>query len=125
MAGYAGKYNLLPAYDQLVAAIRRVDNDTLLFYEPVTYGAYLPSTGFPGTGFDRVPGGEAQRAKSVLSYHYYCFFLSSYDASKDYPDSLRELCDKVLGSTVSVAVIILSGFIFVTFTLDKKYAKNV
>jgi endoglycosylceramidase len=36
--GIAGSQNLLPVYTQLNQAIRTVDNQTLIFYEPVTYG---------------------------------------------------------------------------------------
>lgn len=34
----AGKQNLLPLYDNVTRAIRAVDDETLVFYEPVTWG---------------------------------------------------------------------------------------
>ena len=36
--GIAGRDNLLPMYDNLSKTIRKNDNDTLIFYEPVTWG---------------------------------------------------------------------------------------
>jgi endoglycosylceramidase len=36
--GIAGLLNLQVFYDKLALAIRSVDNETLIFYEPVTYG---------------------------------------------------------------------------------------
>ncbi len=38
LPGVAGSQNLLPVYTQLNEAIRTVDTQTLLFYEPVVYG---------------------------------------------------------------------------------------
>ncbi len=34
----AGSKNLQPFYEKIAKAIRTVDNDTLIFYEPVTWG---------------------------------------------------------------------------------------
>ncbi|CAF4933550.1 unnamed protein product [Rotaria sp. Silwood1] len=71
----AGCRNLLPVYNILNAAIRTVDTQTLLFYEPVTYA--IDANGFPlGTGFNTVPGGNLSANLSVLSYHWYCTTLS-------------------------------------------------
>lgn len=38
LPGVAGATNLQPFYEKLSMAIRSVDNDTLIFYEPVTWG---------------------------------------------------------------------------------------
>ncbi|CAF4535159.1 unnamed protein product, partial [Rotaria magnacalcarata] len=38
LPGIAGATNLQPFYDKLAKAIRSVDEDTLIFYEPVTWG---------------------------------------------------------------------------------------
>jgi len=62
--GFADKLNLEPAYDALQKAIREVDDQHLIFFEGVTWD-------FFSVGFDKVPGGEAYRNRSVLSYHYY------------------------------------------------------
>jgi endoglycosylceramidase len=34
----AGAKNLQPLYEKIAKAIRSVDNNTLIFYEPVTWG---------------------------------------------------------------------------------------
>jgi len=62
--GIADKLNLQPTYEALQKAIREVDNEHLIFFEGVTWD-------FFSVGFDKVPGGEAYRNRSVLSYHYY------------------------------------------------------
>lgn len=38
LPGLAGAKNLQPFYEKIAAHIRSVDNDTLIFYEPVTWG---------------------------------------------------------------------------------------
>ena len=38
LPGMAGAKNLQPLYEKIARAIRTVDNDTLIFYEPVTWG---------------------------------------------------------------------------------------
>jgi endoglycosylceramidase len=38
LPGVAGSKNLQPLYDKLSKIIRSVDNKTLIFYEPVTWG---------------------------------------------------------------------------------------
>ena len=38
LPGVAGATNLQPFYDTMAKAIRSVDNDTLIFFEPVTWG---------------------------------------------------------------------------------------
>ncbi|KAF8565342.1 hypothetical protein P879_10773 [Paragonimus westermani] len=86
---YMSKYYLLPAYDYLVERIRRVDNDTLIFYEPITYGIFLPVYGnLTGTGFSHAPGvnsDSAAQQKSVLSYYSYCWLRQTGDPSKEMP----------------------------------------
>lgn len=56
--------NLMPMYHKVSKAIREVDTDTLVFFEPVTWSDF-------GAHFPTVPGGDQYRNKSVLSYHYY------------------------------------------------------
>ena len=41
LPGVAGSTNLQPFYEKIAQAIRSVDNDTLIFYEPVTWGGML------------------------------------------------------------------------------------
>jgi endoglycosylceramidase len=38
LPGIAGAKNLQPLYEKIAKAIRSVDNNTLIFYEPVTWG---------------------------------------------------------------------------------------
>ncbi|KAL3309116.1 hypothetical protein Ciccas_012338, partial [Cichlidogyrus casuarinus] len=98
LPGYAGYHNLLPIYDYLVNRIREVDTETLIFYEPVTWGVFTPTTSsWFGTGFDRVPGTLQDKdayKKSVLSYHYYCWILQTADPSSLFPHWKRVVCDE-------------------------------
>ncbi|KAK4475762.1 hypothetical protein MN116_001022 [Schistosoma mekongi] len=101
LPGYAGRYNLQPVYDYLVERIRKYDNLTLIFYEPVTYGIFAPvrSSGWLGTGFDRVPGAHRDKSapsKSVLSYHYYCWILQTDARNTTMPFWKKVVCDKFL-----------------------------
>jgi hypothetical protein len=65
----ADKKNLAPLYAVLHTAIRKVDNDTILMYEPATGGNIL---GLPLTGLPSGPGGHGYDAKQAFSYHIYC-----------------------------------------------------
>lgn len=94
LPGVAGRDNLMPLYDRLNSAIRAVDGNALIFYEPVTWGIFN-SDGVLGTGFKSVPGGSAYNNRSVLSYHYYCWILG--DPAKSFPLYERVICDVVLG----------------------------
>ncbi|GMH47457.1 hypothetical protein TrVE_jg4863 [Triparma verrucosa] len=78
LPGNAGRKSLMPSYDVVSDAIREVDEDHLIFYEPVTWGMIFNGK-VSGSGFDRVPGGEKWKDKSVLSYHYYCWFQRGGD----------------------------------------------
>ncbi|KAJ3118046.1 hypothetical protein HDU96_004285 [Phlyctochytrium bullatum] len=62
--GVADKKNLLPFYDAAAKGIREVDPDAIIFFESVTWDNFI-------VGFDRVPGGDAYKKKSVLSFHHY------------------------------------------------------
>jgi len=44
MPGVAGQQNLLPMYNKAVSRIREVDRKTLIFWEPVTWSHWMPST---------------------------------------------------------------------------------
>lgn len=88
----AGRRNLQPVYNKLAEAIRRVDGETMLMFEPMTG---LP--GF-GTGFDDVPGGQDFRNRSALSWHYYCYMSSSL------PEVLKQACEKEYGPQVFQSV---------------------
>ena len=91
LPGNAGSEHLLPLYDKLASAIDQVDNQTMIFYEPVTWGMILTGKTL-GSGFSHVPGGDKMRERAVFSYHYYCWFAGSYDKNP-FPAWLRALCD--------------------------------
>ncbi|TGZ69806.1 hypothetical protein CRM22_003530 [Opisthorchis felineus] len=100
LPAYMGRNYLLPVYDYLVDRIRKVDTETLIFYEPLTYAVFFRPTIFgSGTGFSRVPGSltdpEAAR-KSVLSYHYYCWLFQLADLSRNMTFMERAICDMYL-----------------------------
>ena len=86
----AARKSLEPFYKKLVDRIRAVDNQTIIFYEPVTWGVYLPGV----EGFSGAVGGEGQ---SVFSWHYYCWILEGkHNASGSYPIWEKVVCDDVL-----------------------------
>jgi len=78
--------NLQPMYDNIANAIRKIDTNHLMFYEPITY-VITP------TGFTHVPGGSMYQNMSVLSWHYYCWIFN--------PDNMTEpewiFCDDMEG----------------------------
>lgn len=75
---------------------------------------------YAGTGFQHVPGGDAYRNRSVLSYHYYCIILSliPVPGNETIPIYDRLLCDDVEGPalfrSVQVDLSQLGGSAFLT-----------
>jgi len=63
----ADRKHLAPLYEKLNQAIRSIDNDHLIFYEPIVID-YIRRQ----AGFDHVPGGAVYNNRSVYSYHIYC-----------------------------------------------------
>ena len=56
----------MPFYNTVHNAIRSIDDDKIVFYEPLTYDVWP-------VGFDSIPvGGEDYATKSAMSYHIYC-----------------------------------------------------
>lgn len=53
----------------MVESIAPIDNKTIIFYEPVTWGMVFDGK-VVGSGFTQVPG--QRREASALSFHYYC-----------------------------------------------------
>ena len=104
LPGEAGRRNLAPLYDHLNAEIRKVDDVTNIFYEPVTWGVFLNGN-WSGTGFADVPGGVNFRNRSVLSYHYYCWLLDPSTAQQHYGWFDRIVCDKIVGADLIPAVL--------------------
>jgi Cellulase (glycosyl hydrolase family 5)/Glycoside hydrolase family 5 C-terminal domain len=55
LPGVAGRKNLQPLYKHVSSGIRAIDNETTIFFEPVTWGMIF-SDGVGGSGFTEVPG---------------------------------------------------------------------
>lgn len=101
--GRTGHKVLLPFYDHLVAKIDAVDNRTMIFYEPLTWGMIVHGSTL-GSGFSRVPGGDRFRDRAVFSYHYYCWFAGVYN-DNPFPKWLRSICDHMFFPKVLQAVL--------------------
>ena len=99
LPGVAGRRNLLPLYDAAVDAIRSVESNALVFYEPVTWSV-MKSGRVLGTGFTRVPGSDNKPESSVLSFHYYCWLITPQMGSKNDTVFLKTICDKRMGPNV-------------------------
>ncbi|CAG8465215.1 13681_t:CDS:2 [Funneliformis caledonium] len=56
--------NLGPFWDAISAEVRKVDNNSIVFYTGVTWDIF-------GNGFDHVPGGPDYKNRSAFGYHYY------------------------------------------------------
>jgi endoglycosylceramidase len=102
--GQAGSVNLQPAYKSVASAIRAEDDETLIFYEPVTWGMIFPGDGdephgAAGSGFSEVPGGAAYANRSALSYHYYCWWLSQ-SGTEPMPQLEKKTCDGLFAPQV-------------------------
>jgi len=87
LPGEAGRKNLMPSYKHVAASIRQVDNETAIFFEPVTWGMVMNGK-VTGSGFTETPD-----KNSVLTYHYYCWFADSGDGSKPYSNLKKSDCD--------------------------------
>jgi len=113
----AGASHLMPLYDTLSDAIRSVDTETIIFYEPATWGILYPS-GVLGSGFNRVPGGSSFNNRSALSYHYYCWLDPGDNQTAPYPPLKRYACDEFLGPLVIKTVVdevqLTGGALFMT-----------
>lgn len=91
-----GRHNLLPLYDNLYKNIRLYDNQTIVFYEPVTWGVMSSETFLFGTGFNRAPGYDP--LKTSLAWHHYCWLLQFNTnplVNDKLPQFSRILCDDI------------------------------
>lgn len=62
----ADRENLQPSYDYITDNIRKIDQETLVFFAAVTWDDPVP------VGFSHAPGSDANAAeKSVFAYHFY------------------------------------------------------
>jgi len=66
LPGHADKVNLYPMYMDAANAIRKNDNETIIFFEKSIINAIGP------IGFPTVPGGDEYRDRTVYSWHNYC-----------------------------------------------------
>eukprot|EP00499_Haloplacidia_sp_CaronLabIsolate_P008816 CAMPEP_0196780524 /NCGR_PEP_ID=MMETSP1104-20130614/7941_1 /TAXON_ID=33652 /ORGANISM="Cafeteria sp., Strain Caron Lab Isolate" /LENGTH=527 /DNA_ID=CAMNT_0042150735 /DNA_START=6 /DNA_END=1589 /DNA_ORIENTATION=- len=71
--GKADRENLVPLYERLHAAIREVDDERIVFYEPTVSESYLRQS----VGFEMGPGGRAYDDRQALAYHLYCIAQNS------------------------------------------------
>lgn len=60
LPGVAGSKNLARMNEAVAKGIREVDEDAVIFYEPVTWGMIFDGK-IAGSGFDQVPGGDEVR----------------------------------------------------------------
>mmetsp|Transcript_2449 Transcript_2449/g.3566 ORF Transcript_2449/g.3566 Transcript_2449/m.3566 type:complete len:518 (-) Transcript_2449:1817-3370(-) len=63
--GHADKTYLMPFYKRINEAIRSVDNETIVFYEPMVSDVTT-------VGFESGPGGPEYNDRQAFSYHVYC-----------------------------------------------------
>jgi endoglycosylceramidase len=61
---------LMPMYDKLATAIRKYDDDHIVFFEKATGNYFLPLA----NGFSRPPIGNQYCNRSAYSYHEYCSY---------------------------------------------------
>ena len=101
LPGVAGRKNLARMNAAVAKAVRAVDRDHMLFFEPVTWGMVFDGK-IAGSGFSEVPGGDEYMNRSTFSYHYYCSTFASKWESK--PMMQRAICDKAVGPLVFEAV---------------------
>eukprot|EP00520_Triparma_pacifica_P006726 CAMPEP_0118638564 /NCGR_PEP_ID=MMETSP0785-20121206/3757_1 /TAXON_ID=91992 /ORGANISM="Bolidomonas pacifica, Strain CCMP 1866" /LENGTH=449 /DNA_ID=CAMNT_0006529833 /DNA_START=14 /DNA_END=1360 /DNA_ORIENTATION=+ len=101
LPGVAGKKNLARMNEAVAKGIREVDEDAVIFYEPVTWGMIFDGK-IAGSGFDQVPGGDEYKDRSVFSYHYYCKSFAPH--WPDHPWAQKLMCDKTIGPLVFKAV---------------------
>lgn len=97
----AGRRTLMPSYNVVANAIREVDDETIIMFEPMQ-GVALSSSGELGSGFTTVPGGPQYANRSCLSWHYYCFFLNSdyVNSSSPMPPFSKTACHRGMGPQV-------------------------
>jgi len=96
--GEAGARSLSKPYAVLAKAIREKDNETAIFFEPVTWGMIFGGK-VTGSGFS-----EAPDTNSVLTFHYYCWFAAGGNGSAPFSPLSKAACDKGLGPQVFDAI---------------------
>ena len=101
LPGVAGKQNLQKMHDAVAEKIREVDQQHIIFFEPVTWGM-IGAGKVTGSGFEHVPGGDAWKNASAYAYHYYC--MSWLPGWETQPIQRKLLCDAAIAPAVFEAV---------------------
>mmetsp|Transcript_63829 Transcript_63829/g.118646 ORF Transcript_63829/g.118646 Transcript_63829/m.118646 type:complete len:519 (-) Transcript_63829:84-1640(-) len=91
---HADVVNMQPFYDKLHAAIREVDNETIVLFEPATGGNVQDATHY---GADLSPGGSTYQQKTALSYHVYCPWVASDVPGTSISSFKEKLCEEFNG----------------------------
>lgn len=90
LPGYADTNFLYPMYQTLNTAIRNIDNEHIIFYEPAV-SDITPS------GFTQGPGGPVYNDRQAYSYHVYCAPTDS-----DGDPTKPEFCNVTLDITFDI-----------------------
>jgi len=86
--GFIDSHYLQPLYDIVATAIRKIDPERVILFEPTTWSDEWPDV--VGKIFEshlsHAPGGLVHASKSVYAYHYYSFanFLRKQSPVQDY-----------------------------------------
>ena len=84
--GKAEETQISEFFTHLHDQIRKVDQNHIIFYEPVMINVF-------STGFKKGPGGDSFNSKQSLSYHIYCPLVSDSGAPKS--DLVCEFWDQM------------------------------
>eukprot|EP01052_Picozoa_sp_SAG31_P069300 SAG31_NODE_28121_length_415_cov_0.819620_1_plen_99_part_01 len=88
-------------HDAVAEKIRLVDEQHIIFFEPVTWGMIFDGK-VSGSGFEHVPGGMAWKNASAYAYHYYCTsWLPDWQTE---PLQRKLVCDAAMAPLVLNAV---------------------
>eukprot|EP00936_MAST-01D_sp_MAST-1D-sp1_P000590 g590.t1 len=83
---------LTPLYSALHSAIRAIDDDHVLLFEPLVINSYLGVNPFHSTDFKSGPGGPAYDDRQAFAYHLYCNGNAAGDPSS------KALCNTLVNS---------------------------
>ena len=98
-AGEADRRNLAPLYARVHDAIRRVDDQHIILYEPTVGISATPVAAISHTGFSAGPGGAAYNDRQLLSYHAYCPLVAANGQPKS-----TAVCDAYYSSYMAAVV---------------------
>lgn len=99
LPGVAGRKNLAPLYERLSAAIRAVDDQAVVFYEPVTWAV------FSGRGTCTTIHVSVVLRLSIVSLSYFIFpFLCAFFSSIFYLQWTRYVYNCTIMQFLSIVV---------------------